>query len=140
MANISEINGFGINAVSASYATTASYALNGGGGGTPSTIDTLNISSNTITWDYSSSPNAQVTLTADVTTFNINNATTASYGLLKVTQDGTGGWDLAAPANSKVINSGSGQLGISTQAGVTDILTFFYDGTTYFWNIGKIYT
>jgi hypothetical protein len=32
MANISEINGYGINAVSASYATTASYAMNGGGG------------------------------------------------------------------------------------------------------------
>jgi len=32
MANISEINGYGINAVSASYALTASFALNGGGG------------------------------------------------------------------------------------------------------------
>jgi len=32
MANISEINGYLINAESASYATTASFALNGGGG------------------------------------------------------------------------------------------------------------
>jgi hypothetical protein len=32
MANISEINGYLINAESASYATTASYAMNGGGG------------------------------------------------------------------------------------------------------------
>ncbi len=61
------------------------------------------------------------------------------YGLLKVVQDGTGSRTLTLPAGSKVINGGGGVALLTTTANAVDILTYFYDGSTFWWTIGNNY-
>ncbi len=93
----------------------------------------------TITWDFSLGYNAKVTLAGN-RTLAFSNAVAGTYGTLKVIQDGTGSRTLALPASSKAINGGSGAVSLTTTASAIDILTFYYDGTTYFWNSGLNYT
>jgi hypothetical protein len=93
----------------------------------------------TITWTATSGLNAKVTLAGN-RTLAISGAPTGSYGTLVVTQDATGSRTLTLPASSKVIGAASaGVVTLSTTANKVDILTFYYDGTTYFWNVGLNY-
>jgi hypothetical protein len=93
----------------------------------------------TITWTASSGLNAKVTLAGN-RTLSMSGVPTGSYGTLLVIQDGTGSRTLALPAGSKVINAVTpGVAVLSTTASYTDILTFYYDGTNYYWNIGLHY-
>jgi hypothetical protein len=92
----------------------------------------------TITWDLSVGGNASVTLAGN-RTLSVTNATAGTYGTLVVTQDGTGSRTLTLPASSKVISGGTGAISLSTTANAIDILTFYYNGTTFFWNYGKNY-
>lgn len=93
----------------------------------------------TITWNMASGFNAKVTLAGN-RTLAISNAVSGDYGKLNITQDATGSRTITLPAGSKVIGGGSGAVTLTTTAAAIDVLTFFYDGTNYFWNIGKNYT
>jgi len=92
-----------------------------------------------ITWTASLGLNAKVTLAGN-RTLAVSGVPAGSYGTLVVSQDATGSRTLILPAGSKVINAASpGAIVLSTGANKIDILTFYYDGTTYFWNIGLNY-
>ena len=58
-------------------------------------------------------------------------------GLLIVKQDATGNRTLTLPSGSIIL--GGGSLTLSTAANAVDILTFVYDGTNYYWSLGKGY-
>jgi len=88
--------------------------------------------SSTITWDYSVSSNAQVTLT-DNRSLSIIGLVPGRYGTIKIIQDGTGGHSLALPANSLVANAGAGLLTLSTAASSVDTAVFYWDGTNFIW-------
>lgn len=93
----------------------------------------------TITWNIANGSNAFVTLGGNRTLAITNTVT--GYGTLKVTQDATGNRTLTLPANSKVIAFwGSGTtINLSTSPNAIDILNFYYDGTNYYWTLGKNY-
>jgi hypothetical protein len=66
-----------------------------------------------------------------------------SSGTLIVTQPATGGpYNLTLPTvagkTNKVLGSSSGIL-LSTTAGAKDIVSFFYDGNDFYWNVGMGY-
>jgi hypothetical protein len=92
----------------------------------------------TTTWDQTKGATAAVTLTANAT-LSITNVVAGMYGLIRVTQDATGSRTLTLPAGSKVINGGGGVVALTTTAGATDVLSYFYDGTNYYWTIGYNY-
>ena len=100
------------------------------------TIQTL--TSGTITWDQTKGANASVTLTGN-STLSIANAAAGMYGLIKIQQDATGSRTLTLPSGSKVINGGGGAVTLTTTAGAIDVLSYFYDGTNYYWTVGYNY-
>ena len=102
-----------------------------------STFQTITFGS-TITWDQTKGATAAVTLTGN-STLSITNAVTGMYGLIRVTQDATGSRTLTLPGGSKVINGGGGVVALTTTAGATDVLSYFYDGTSYYWTVGYNY-
>jgi hypothetical protein len=102
-----------------------------------STFQTLTFASTT-TWDQTKGATAAVTLTANAN-LSITNAVAGMYGLIRITQDATGSRTLTLPAGSKVINGGGGVVGLTTTAGATDVLSYFYDGTDYYWTVGYNY-
>ena len=107
--------------------------------GTYTSIQTpkeLTQSGSTLTWDVSDGFNARVTLTANITTFNFTGAVAGDGGVLTAIQNGIGGWTLAMPTGH--LKEG-GALVLSTPAEAKDILGWYYDGTNYFWNIGKAF-
>ena len=88
----------------------------------------------TVTWALAGpTSHARVTLAGD-RTLDITGEVNGYSGILLVTQDGTGGWELALPAGSKV--PGGGSLAFSAAPGAVDVLSFVYDGTTFFWTFG----
>jgi len=102
-----------------------------------STFQTLTFGT-TITWDQTKGATAAITLTGNAT-LSITNAVAGMYGLVRVTQDATGSRTLALPSGSKVINGGGGVATLTTTAGAIDVLSYFYDGTNYYWTIGYNY-
>ena len=92
----------------------------------------------TITWDCKVSLNDSVTL-GGARTLAMSNTVAGMYGTLVVKQDATGGRTLTLPAGSKVINGGAGAITLTTTAAAKDILTFYFDGTFYYWTYGKNY-
>jgi hypothetical protein len=102
-----------------------------------STFQTLAFGTTT-TWDQTKGATAAVTLTANAT-LAITNAVAGMYGLVRVTQDATGSRTLTLPGGSKVINGGGGVVALTTTAGATDVLSYFYDGTNYYWTVGYNY-
>ena len=95
----------------------------------------------TISWNPASGLNASVTL-GDNRTLSFSTApASGSYGTLVVTQDATGGRTLTLPSGTnKVLGSTSTTtISLSTTANAKDILNFYFDGTTYFWNVGQGY-
>jgi hypothetical protein len=102
-----------------------------------STFQTVTFGS-TITWDQTKGATAAVTLTGNAT-LSITNAVAGMYGLIRVTQDATGSRTLALPTGSKVINGGGGVVTLTSTAGATDVLSYFYDGTSYYWTVGYNY-
>ena len=113
----------------------------GGGGG--ATIDPYQDEGNvtSITWDVSgTSTNYEATLTG-VTTLTMSNVRNGDYGTLIVTQDGVGSRTLSfAGGTHKVVNGGGGAPTLTTTAGATDILSFTYNGTNFYWTVGNDYT
>lgn len=102
-----------------------------------STFQTLTYASS-LTWDQTKGATAAVTLTGNVS-LSITNAVAGMYGLIRVTQDATGGRTLTLPSGSKVINGGGGVVTLTTTGGATDVLSYFYDGTNYYWTVGYNY-
>ena len=90
-------------------------------------------SGGTTIWDMNSSCSAKVILNG-ATTLDVSGTTSGDNGTLIVIQNGVGTFTF--PTNSKYAGgtpltlSGGGQL---------DILSFYFDGTNYYWNIGKNY-
>lgn len=91
-----------------------------------------------ITWDQTKGSSASLTLTGNAT-LAMSNVKKGSYGILVITQDATGGRTLTLPAGSKVINGGAGTVDLTPTAGAVDIITFYYDGATYWWTLGNNY-
>ena len=102
-----------------------------------STFQTLTFGT-TITWDQTKGATAAVTLTGNAT-LAISNVVAGMYGLIRVTQDASGSRTLTLPSGSKVINSGGGIATLTPAANATDVLSYFYDGTNYYWTIGYNY-
>ncbi len=97
----------------------------------------------TITWSPLSGLNASVTLNANSTLAFGATPPAGSSGTLIVTQPATGGpYNLTLPTvagkTNKVLGSSSGIL-LSTTAGAKDIVSFFYDGNDFYWNVGMGY-
>ena len=95
----------------------------------------------TITWDLNNNKvsNATVTLGGN-RTLAFSNAVAGATGVLIVKQDATGGRTLTLPGSSKVVNGGAGAWTPTVGANKVDILSFIYDGTNYWWTIGKDYS
>lgn len=90
----------------------------------------------TTTWGMDGgSYNAVLTLDQD-TTLDIQDAANGMSGCLILKQDGTGGWALTLPAGSVVM---SGSWGHSSLANSVDVITWIFDGTNYYFTIGKNY-
>lgn len=95
----------------------------------------------TITWAFGNDRVRFATVTLGGNrTLAITGAVSGTSGILKVVQDGSGGHTLALPANSYVVNGGAGVVTLSAGAGDIDILSFFYDGTNYYWTVGLDFT
>lgn len=91
------------------------------------------------TWNYANGSTAYLTLTGD-TTLAITNALAGTYGTLRVTQDGVGNHALSLPANSEVANDGQGAIEITQAAGSVDFISYYYDGTTFWWQQAPNFT
>jgi len=88
----------------------------------------------TITWNYANGYSAYITLGGN-RTLAISNPVANTFGVLKVTQDGVGSRSINSwPANSKFP---SGSISFTSAVGAVDILSFWYDGSNYYWNIAN---
>lgn len=96
----------------------------------------------TITWNLLgfSLQNSTVTLGGN-RTLNITNPATGGNYVLRIVQDGTGGRTLALGTGCtwKVVNGGAGAITLTAAANSIDILTFYYDGTNCYANLGTNY-
>ena len=86
-------------------------------------------------WNMNISSTAQVTLGAS-RSLDVSNAISGDNGTLIVIQGGSGSYTLTLPSGS--LTQG-GEYSLSTAVASKDILSFFYDGSNYFWNVGKAY-
>jgi len=106
-----------------------------------STIAALNYTSTvqtiTGTWNLNLGANAVWTLAAGANTLTISNAKAGMYGLIRLINSGTS--TITLPSGSRVINGGAGAVTLTQTASAVDILTFFYDGTNYWWTVGNNY-
>lgn len=87
----------------------------------------------TITWNYSLGYNAKVTLGGN-RSLSITGATNGDYGTLIVTQGPAGGYRINFGSNDKFA---SATYSFSTTGTQSDIFTWVYDGTNYYWNFNK---
>lgn len=89
----------------------------------------------TISWDTAAKPNAVVTLTGNVTTFNISNMEDGDECTIVFVQDSTGSRTIVLPASSKVVNLGAGAITLTTTANAEDWLVVKKRGSTYYWSV-----
>jgi collagen type VII alpha len=101
----------------------------------PKTFITLNNLTAGIHWDIQSGYNAKVFLNQNATLI-ISNIASGDQGNLVVIQDATGDHVLSL-TGTYYTQSG---FNLSTGANDRNILSFLYDGTGYYWNIGGPYT
>jgi hypothetical protein len=94
----------------------------------------------TITWTPSNGLNASVTLDANSTLAFSAAPPAGSTGTLVVEQGIGAPHTLALPTSgtNKVLGSSTG-LTLSTVPNSKDIVTFYYDGSVYYWNVGQGY-
>lgn len=92
------------------------------------------------TWNLNNGANTVWTLAAGTNTLTINNAKAGMYGLIRLVNSGTSTLTFASGATAnKVINGGGGVALLTQTASAVDILTFFYDGSVFWWTIGNNY-
>jgi hypothetical protein len=90
----------------------------------------------TVTWALAGpTSHARVTLGGN-RTLDITGETNGYSGILIVTQDGTGSRTLTLPAGSLVPG---GSITLSTAAAAVDVLSFVYDGTSFYWTFGEAF-
>jgi hypothetical protein len=122
-------------ALSSSSVTAPTYA---------STPRTLTYSGSTISWNPTQGLNAAITLTQNSTLSFTAAPPVGSYGTVVLTQDATGNRTITLPTITNVTNKVLGStststVSLSTAANSKDILSFYYDGTVVYWNIGQGY-
>jgi hypothetical protein len=90
------------------------------------TITTLTYGSS-ITWNVNSKPSESrtLTLTGNVTSFNLSNVATNGFYTLRVVQDGTGGRTITG-YNSNIKWIGGTAPTITAAANAVDVITFWY--------------
>ena len=93
-----------------------------------------NVAAGTYTPNVSSGTVHKMTLTGNVTISSLANATTGSNCSLIITQDATGSRLLTSTMKFQ-----GGNNILSTAGTSTDIMSIFYDGTTYWAGLGKGY-
>jgi hypothetical protein len=105
-----------------------------------STPQTLTAGSN-ISWNPMSGLNASVTLNANSTLAFSELPPVGSSGTLIITQPTSGGtFSLTLPTatTNRVLGSSSG-ITLSSTNSAKDILSFYYDGNAFYWNLGNGY-
>ena len=90
----------------------------------------------TINWQLGNK--AAMTLTANVTATTFTDPGGACNLLIKLTQDTTGGFTFAWPAAMKW--AGGSAPTLSTPANSIDIISIFFDGTTYYGSVNKAFS
>ena len=109
-----------------------------------STPIALTYTGSNINWNPAQGLNAAITLTQN-SGLNFTAAPpVGSYGTVVLTQDATGSRTITLPtiagATNKVLGSTStSTVALSTVANSKDILNFYFDGTSCYWNIGQGY-
>ena len=95
----------------------------------------------TISWNPSLGLNASVTLGGNRTLSFSTTPVAGAYGTLVVTQGTGGNFTLTLPSTTnKVLGSTSTTaIALSTAAGASDIINFYFDGTNCYWNVGQGY-
>jgi len=86
------------------------------------------------TLDASAGTVFTMTLTGNVTISSLTNAVTGTNATLVITQDGTGSRTLTS-----TMKFAGGNKTLSTAAGAIDIISIFYDGSTYLAALTKGY-
>ncbi len=101
----------------------------------------LTPSSGTITWNPASGLNASVVLAGNSTLAFSSAPASGTYGTLVVTQPAGGGATLTLPSGThRVLGSASTTtVGLSTAGNAVDIVSFYFNGSTYYWNVGQGY-
>ena len=122
-------------ALSATSVTAPTYA---------SAPKALTYTGSTINWDPAQGLNAAVTLTQNSTLSFTAAPPVGSYGTVVLTQDATGNRTITLPSINGVANKVLGSaststVALSTAANAKDILNFYFDGTSCYWNIGQGY-
>jgi hypothetical protein len=111
------------------------------GGGTLSTnnlaVQNLPVTFNNINWNINSGSNARVNLNTANANLIITNTSPGGYGTIIAAQDATGNRNITFPTNSKTMNGNSISNFLSTSPNTIDVLSFYYDGTYFYWVIGK---
>ena len=92
-----------------------------------------------IDWNMRKGYNVKVTLTGS-RTLDISQLTPGDYGTIEIIQGGTGSYTLTLPTGSKVSGGGAGVITLSTAVDAIDIATFYYNGTTLYWNLSTDFT
>lgn len=90
------------------------------------------------TWNLDLGANTAWTLSAGTNSLTISNAKAGMYGLIRIINSGTSTLTFASGTH-KVINGGAGVILLTQTASAVDILTFYYDGATYWWTYGNNY-
>lgn len=93
-------------------------------------------SGSTLTVSFASFPNQLITMTASCT-FTFSNPTNGATYNLRIVQGGSGSYTVTWPGAVKWVGGTAPTL--STTVGKVDIVTLFYNGTSYFANYGLGY-
>jgi hypothetical protein len=122
-------------ALSATSVTAPTYA---------SAPKTLTYTGSTINWNPAQGLNAAITLTQNSTLSFTAAPPVGSYGTVVLTQDATGNRTITLPSINGVANKVLGSaststVALSTAANAKDILNFYFDGSSCYWNIGQGY-
>jgi hypothetical protein len=117
--------------------TGDTITINGGGG----SVHDYGTTSGTLDWDITGDgANAQCRLGGNITALNILNATSGTFGTLLILQS-TGSHTVTLGTGTHyVVNSGGGSITLTATASARDIISFFYDGSAFYWNVGNDYT
>jgi len=104
------------------------------------TTQDLGTTGGTIAWDINEGSNAKIVLNANMT-LNISSMENGDYGTMKIVQDGTGSRTITLGTGThQVVNSGGGSITLTTNPSSVDIISFFYDGSEFYWTVGNDYT
>ena len=99
------------------------------------TLTLANAADSSIAWYVRNGWNAKYTLTKDVSLM-IPDVSHGDSGTLLLIEDASGTWKMNLPANSFILSDAST---ITKTAGAKNFLTFVYDISTFYWNLGKNY-